>query len=266
MIIDTHCHLDYQDFKDDIDEVIKRAVSKNVKGFLIPGANPKDLPRAKELAYKFENTYFAIGVHPYYIENFDENYLLNFAKDPKCIAVGECGLDYYRLPKEKEEKEKIKKIQKEVFIKQIDLAKKIKKPLIIHIREASHDSKEILINSNAKEVGGVLHCFNASKELLELAKHNFYFGIGGVVTFTNARKLVDILPKIPLDRIVIETDAPYLTPHPFRGKRNEPSYTTLIVEKIAKILNKDYDEISDICFHNTLRLFKEFKSLKDDEK
>ncbi len=262
MIIDTHCHLDDKSFNKDLEDVIKRANEKGVIGFVIPGANPKDLKRAKEIAYKFKNTYFAIGVHPYHIEDYDKDYLLKFAKDSKCIAVGECGLDYYRLPKEKDEKEKIKNLQKEIFIKQINLAKELKKPLIIHIREATHDSKEILINEGAKEVGGVLHCFNASEELLELKNHNFFFGIGGVITFKNAKKLVNILPKIPLDKIVVETDSPYLTPHPFRGKRNEPSYTTFIIEKIAEILNKSYEEISDICFKNSLKLFKEFNKIE----
>ncbi|NPA82715.1 MAG: TatD family hydrolase [Epsilonproteobacteria bacterium] len=261
-IIDTHCHLDDKSFDQDLDKVIKRANENSVIGFVIPGADPKDLQKAKEISYKYENTYFAIGVHPYHIEDYDEEHLLSFANDPKCIAIGECGLDYYRLPKDKDEKEKIKKAQKDIFIKQINLAKKLKKPLIVHIREATHDSKEILIKENAKEVGGVLHCFNASEDLLELAKHNFYFGIGGVVTFKNARKLVEILPKIPLDRIVVETDSPYLTPHPFRGKRNEPFYTTLVLRKIAELLNKNYEEIADICFKNSVRLFKEFQNIK----
>ena len=259
MIIDTHCHLDDKSFYEDLDEVIKRAYEHNVKGFLIPGADPKDLKRAKEIADTYENTYFAIGVHPYHSGDYDEKYLLEFAKDQKCIAVGECGLDYYRLPKEQKEKEEEKTRQKKVFIKQIKLAKKLKKPLIVHIREATHDSKELLINHEAREVGGVLHCFNASEDLLELSEHGFYFGIGGVITFKNAKKLVNILPKIPIEKLIIETDAPYLTPHPFRGSRNEPYFTTLVVEKIAEILGKSYDEISDITSSNAKKLFKEFQ-------
>ncbi len=262
MIIDTHCHLDDKSFYEDLDEVIKRAIEHDVKGFLIPGADPKDLKRAKEIAHIYENIYYAIGVHPYLINDYDEEYLLSFADDPKCIAVGECGLDYYRLPKDKEAKEREKEKQKEIFTKQIELAKKLKKPIIVHIRDATHDSKELLIKNNAKEVGGVLHCFNASEDLLELSEHGFYFGIGGVVTFKNAKKLVNILPKIPLDKIVIETDAPYLTPHPYRGKRNEPYYTTLVVEKVAEILGKSYEEISDITLANSITLFREFQSLK----
>ena len=164
---------------------------------------------------------------------------------PKCIAIGECGLDYYRLPDDEEEKKENIKRQKEVFISQINLAKKYKKPLIIHIREASNDSRQILINENAKEVGGVLHCFNASEHLLILSEHNFYFGIGGVLTFKNAKKLVEILPKIPKDKLLIETDAPYLTPHPYRGVRNEPYYTIYVAQKMAELLNMTEKQIAD---------------------
>ena len=180
---------------------------------------------------------------------------------PKCIAIGECGLDYYRLPDDEEEKKENIKRQKEVFISQITLAKKYKKPLIIHIREASNDSRQILIDYNAKEVGGVLHCFNASEHLLPLAEHNFYFGIGGVLTFKNAKKLVEILPKIPKDKLLIETDAPYLTPHPHRGERNEPYYTIFVSSKMSELLNISDMEVQNLTTNNAKKLFKEFSSL-----
>ena len=180
---------------------------------------------------------------------------------PKCIAIGECGLDYYRLPDDEEEKKENIKRQKEVFISQINLAKKYKKPLIIHIREASDDSRQILINENAKEVGGVLHCFNASEHLLILSEHNFYFGIGGVLTFKNAKKLVEILPKIPKDKLLIETDAPYLTPHPYRGVRNEPYYTIYVAQKMAELLNMTEKQIADLTTNNAKKLFKEFRNI-----
>jgi TatD DNase family protein len=127
--------------------------------------------------------------------------------------------------------------------------------LIIHIREASNDSKQILLDNNAKEVGGVLHCFNASDHLLSLSQEGFYFGIGGVVTFKNAKKLVEILPKIPKEKLLIETDAPYLTPTPFRGERNEPKYTNNIATKISEILNMNFDEVCDLTTSNANRLF-----------
>ncbi len=253
MIVDTHTHLDHEMFANDVEEVIERAKESGVGCFIIPGADPKDLERAKELAHRYKEVYYAIGVHPYDIDSFDEA-IFEDLSDPKCVAVGECGLDYYRLPKEENEKERVKQAQKEIFVRQIEIAKEHEKPLIVHIREASHDAKELL-EAYAGERGGVLHCYNASPILLDLAKRGFYFGIGGVLTFKNAKKLVQIVPKIPLDRILIETDAPYLTPHPFRGKRNEPAYTTYVVQKLAEILGKNVEEIEDITTQNAKRLF-----------
>ena len=213
------------------------------------------------MAEKYDEVFFAVGIHPYDIDKFDEAIMEKYVNHPKCIAIGECGLDYYRLPEDEKEKEENIKKQKEVFISQINFAKKVNKPLIIHIREASNDSKQILIDNDAKEVGGVLHCFNASEHLLPLAEHNFYFGIGGVLTFKNAKKLIEILPKIPKDKLLIETDAPYLTPHPHRGERNEPFYTTFVSSKMAELLKIDDNEIQKITTNNAKKLFKEFSNL-----
>jgi TatD DNase family protein len=184
-----------------------------------------------------------------------------YINHPKCIAVGECGLDYFRLPEDEEEKKENIKKQKEVFISQIEFAKKVKKPLIVHIRDASDDSRQILMDYNAKEVGGVLHCYNASEHLLPLASHNFYFGIGGVITFKNAKKLVEVLPKIPQDKIILETDGPYLTPHPFRGKRNEPVYTIQVAQKVSELLKMDEKEIHKVTTTNAITLFKQFSTI-----
>jgi TatD DNase family protein len=192
---------------------------------------------------------------------YNEEIMRKYVNHPKCIAIGECGLDYFRLPDDENEKAENIKKQKEVFIAQIEFAKKVKKPLIVHIREASNDSRQILIDYNAKEVGGVLHCFNASEHLLPLAEHNFYFGIGGVLTFKNAKKLVEILPKIPKDKLLIETDAPYLTPHPHRGERNEPYYTVFVSSKMSELLDLSDDEIQNLTTNNAKKLFKEFSSL-----
>jgi TatD DNase family protein len=257
MIIDTHCHLNDVRYQEDIEEVWARAKQHGVIGALIPGADPRELPRAKALCEQHENLFFAVGVHPYDMELYDEALLREYASHPKCIAIGECGLDYFRLPKDEEEKEREKVQQKEIFRAQIRLAIALDKPLIIHIREASNDSKMILIEEEAKKVGGVLHCFNASETLLELDSHNFYFGIGGVVTFKNAKKLVEILPKIPQEKLLIETDGPYLTPHPHRGERNEPYYTTLISQKMAEILEIEQKKLEKIIIENTNRLFKD---------
>jgi len=195
------------------------------------------------------------------MEMYDEKIMEKYVNHPKCIAIGECGLDYYRLPEDEDEKLANIKKQKEVFISQIEFAKKVKKPLIIHIRDASNDSRQILMDYNAKEVGGVLHCYNASEHLLPLAEHNFYFGIGGVLTFKNAKKLIEVLPKIPKDKLLIETDAPYLTPHPHRGERNEPYYTIFVSKKISELLQISDDEVQQITTNNAKKLFKEFSSL-----
>jgi TatD DNase family protein len=255
MIIDTHTHLDNIKFIDDVDNVIKEAQNNGVKAFVIPGADLNDLPRAIELSEKYENIFFAVGVHPYDIDNFDISIMQKYANHPKCVAVGECGLDYYRLPKDENEKQINIEKQKKVFIQQIEFAKKINKPLIVHIRDASSDSKTILLENNASKVGGVLHCFNANEQLISLANENFYFGIGGVVTFKNAKKLINVLSKIPEDKLLIETDAPYLTPHPHRGERNESKYTIHISKKISELLEKRDNEIRVLTTNNAIKLF-----------
>lgn len=255
MIIDTHIHLDSESYNNDLDDVIKRAKDGGVGTFIIPGADPSTLQKAKEISDIYDDVFFAIGVHPYDIESFDTVLFENFVFEQKCVAIGECGLDYFRLEGSEEEKDQEKRRQKEVFIAQIELAKKYKKPLIVHIRDASRDAKELLIEYNAQEVGGVLHCFNADEELLSLSQHNFYFGIGGVVTFKNAKKLVNIVPKIPLEKIVLETDGPYLTPTPHRGTRNEPLYTTLVAKKVAELLDISLEELHNITTVNAKKLF-----------
>ncbi|MDY0327834.1 MAG: TatD family hydrolase [Arcobacteraceae bacterium] len=256
MIIDTHCHLDHEAYYSDLDEVINDSIGVGVDCFIIPGASITDLPRAVEISEKYKKVYFSVGVHPYDINSFDIEILKKYINHPKCIAVGECGLDYYRLPDDETAKILEKQLQAEIFIKQINLANEYKKPLIIHIRDASCDSLDILNKYASSEFGGVLHCYNADHQLLSLAKKNFYFGIGGVVTFKNARKLIEVLPQIPLDKLLIETDAPYLTPHPHRGERNEPKFTSFIVSKVAEILNLDENIVKQMTTKNAKKLFK----------
>jgi len=253
MIIDTHIHLDNKQYYEDVEEVIARAEEGGIRAFIIPGADPLDLPRAKELAHKHDNVYYAVGMHPYDMTNYNEELIREYSKDERCVAVGECGLDYFRLPEDEEEKTVEIQEQKRVFREHIRLANELNKPLIVHIRDASHDARVILEEEKSK--GGVLHCFNADEELLVLAKKGFYFGIGGVLTFKNAKKLVNVLPKIPREKLLIETDGPYLTPHPFRGQRNEPLYTTLVADKMAELLEIDVNEIKRLTTENTGTLF-----------
>jgi TatD DNase family protein len=255
MIIDTHIHLDDKRYDDDLLEVLNRAREGGVTRFIIPGADPETLDKAIEISNKYDDIYFAVGIHPYDIDKFKDFNFEKYILHDKCVAVGECGLDYYRLDGSDEEKNMQKQKQKEVFVYQIELAKKYNKPLIVHIRDASRDSKEILLEKSACDVGGVLHCYNADDELLSLHQHNFYFGVGGVITFKNAKKLVNVLPKIPLEKLLVETDAPYLTPVPHRGKRNEPIYTALIANKISEILDLDLKDIEEITTKNAMKLF-----------
>lgn len=255
MIIDTHIHLDDERYRDDLKEVLDRARKGGVERFIIPGADANTLKRAIEISESYDDVYFAVGIHPYDLDGFNESLFDRYVGHEKCVAIGECGLDYFRLEGSDEDKELEKKKQKEIFVKQIEIAKKYKKPLIVHIRDASVDSKRILLETNAADVGGVLHCFNADEQLLSLSDSGFYFGIGGVLTFKNAKKLVNVLPKIPYEKLLIETDGPYLTPTPHRGERNEPLYTTFVATKMAELLDNNIDEIKKITTQNALKLF-----------
>jgi len=254
MIIDTHCHLDDERYKEDITEVIERAKAQGVERFIIPGADPKTLKRAVELSEIYDEIYFAVGVHPYDAQNYNREFLETFVTHPKCVAIGECGLDYFRLPESPEEIEAEKKLQKEVFVDQILWAKSLKLPLIVHVRESSADCLEILTQYAGVE-GGVLHCYNADESLLKLSDKNFYYGIGGVLTFKNAKKLINVYPKIPKDKLIIETDAPYLTPHPHRGKRNEPAYCDLVASKMVELSNLEKNDLILSTTTNAKRLF-----------
>jgi len=255
MVVDTHIHLDDSRYDEDLDEVLNRARESGVERFIIPGADPKTIEKAVNISEKNSDVYFSVGVHPYDMDIYEELDFEKYVTHPKCVAIGECGLDYFRLEGSDEEKELEKERQKKIFIAQIEFAKKHKKPLIVHIRDASSDSKDILLKYNAGDVGGVLHCFNADEQLLSLANSGFYFGIGGVLTFKNAKKLVNVLQKIPQERLLIETDGPYLTPTPHRGQRNEPLYTLHIADKMSELLNIDVDNIKNITSKNALKLF-----------
>ena len=254
MIVDTHVHLDDPRYEDDIAEVLKRAHEAGVDRYIIPGADPATLSRAIKLSEQYDEIYFAVGVHPYDARNYDRTILESHITHEKCVAVGECGLDYYRLPENRDEIMQEKRIQREVFVDQMALAGEYGKPLIVHIRDSSRDA-QLLLEKHASQYGGVLHCYNADHQLLELSERNFYYGIGGVITFKNARKLVEVYPKIPIERLLIETDGPYLTPHPYRGERNEPAYCRIISKKMALLSGLAAEKLESICRENTRRLF-----------
>lgn len=252
MLFDTHAHLNADQFEEDVAEVIGRAQAEGVSNIVVVGFDEKTIKGALKLAQEYDFIHAAVGWHPVdAIDMFDEHiaWLEELASHPKVVALGEMGLDYYwdKSPKN---------VQKEVFRRQIRLAKKVKLPIIIHNRDAHEDIVTILREENASEVGGIMHCFGSS---LEIAKQcmemNFYISFGGPVTFKNAKRPKEVAKEIPLDRLLIETDCPYLAPHPYRGKRNEPSYVKLIAEEIANLKGITYEEVVQVTNENAKKLF-----------
>lgn len=247
MLFDTHTHLDADAFEEDRDAVIQRAVDAGVSKMINVGFDRKMITSTLKLIEEYPFIYGAIGWHPVDAVDMtsdDLSWIEYNCQHEKIIAIGETGLDYHwdRSPKD---------IQKSVFRQQIALAKKVKLPIIIHNREAHQDVVDILKEEQASEVGGVMHCYSGSWEVAkECLDMGFYISFGGPVTFKNARQPKEVLAKVPSDRLLIETDSPYLAPHPFRGKRNEPSYVAKIAEAAAEIKNISYDELIKITEHN----------------
>lgn len=252
MFFDTHAHYDDEKYDDDRDEVILRAYNMGVENILNVGINLDTSKKSIELARKYDFVYAAVGVHPHEIENLEQDYIerledLIHQNRHKIVAIGEIGLDYYYdfAPKD---------LQQKVFIEQINLAKKVGLPVAIHDRDAHGDTLDIIKQQGVTE--GILHCFSGSPEMAnEVLKQGLYIAIGGVVTFKNAKKMVDVVKNIPMDRLLIETDLPYLTPEPFRGKRNESAYLKYVVEKIAQIKGLPEYEIANITTNNAKKLF-----------
>lgn len=252
MLFDTHVHLNAEQYKEDLEEVIERAQSEGVANMVVVGFDRPTIEKAMALVEKYDFLYAAVGWHPVDAIDMTEadlQWIEELSAHPKVVALGEMGLDYYwdKSPKE---------IQKEVFRKQIALAKRVKLPIIIHNREATQDIVDILKEERAEEVGGVMHCFSGSEEVAkECMKMNFYISFGGPVTFKNAKKVKEVAAEIPLERLLIETDCPYLTPHPFRGKRNEPAHVKLVAEEIALLKNLPFEEIASVTTENAKKLF-----------
>lgn len=252
MLFDTHAHLNAEQFDEDLHEVIERAQQEGVENMVIVGFDRPTITRAMELVEQFDFMYAAVGWHPVdAIDMTDEDlaWIEELANHPKVVAIGEMGLDYHwdKSPKD---------IQKEVFRKQIQLAKRVKLPIVIHNREATADIVEILKEEGASEVGGIMHCFSGSVEVAEeCINMNFYISLGGPVTFKNARKPKEVAEAVPLDKLLIETDCPYLAPHPHRGKRNEPGYVKLVAEEIATLKGITYEEVAKKTTENAKKFF-----------
>ncbi|QHZ44849.1 MULTISPECIES: TatD family hydrolase [unclassified Bacillus (in: firmicutes)] len=252
MLFDTHAHLNAEQFNDDLEDVIARAKKEEVEHIVVVGFDRPTITRAMELIDAYDFIYAAIGWHPVdAIDMTDEDlaWIKKLSAHEKVVAIGEMGLDYHwdKSPKD---------VQKEVFRKQIALAKEVNLPIVIHNREATEDVVSILREEGAEKVGGIMHCFTGSAEIAkECIDMNFYLSFGGPVTFKNAKKPKEVVKQVPNDRILIETDCPFLAPHPFRGKRNEPSYVKLVAEQIAELKGLTYEEVAAFTTENAKKLF-----------
>jgi TatD DNase family protein len=252
MLFDTHVHLNDDQFNDDLEEVIDRAKAAGVEHMVVVGFNRETIEKALRLADDYDFLYASVGWHPVDAIDMTEEdlkWIEEKAQHPKVVAYGEIGLDYHwdKSPKD---------IQQEVFRKQIRLAKRLQLPLIIHNRDAAEDVMHILKEEDAKEIGGIMHCFSGSAEMAKQCLDiNFYISLGGPVTFKNAKKPKKVAVEVPLDKLLIETDCPYLAPHPYRGKRNEPAYVKLVAEQIAELKGLAYEEVAKATTENAKRLF-----------
>lgn len=252
-IFDTHAHYDDEAFNNDREELIKELQENNIAHIVNVGASIESCKRTIELVNKYDIFYGALGVHPSdtkLLTDVDMLWLSMALQDEKMLAVGEIGLDYYYNEPEKD-------IQKKWFIRQLNIARELKKPVIIHSREAAADTLDIMKAEKCNEIGGVIHCYSYSKEMArEYLDMGFYIGVGGVVTFKNAKKLKEVVEYVPLERIVLETDCPYLAPVPNRGKRNSSLNLPYVVDEIADIKNISREEVINKTYDNALKLYK----------
>lgn len=249
MFIDVHAHLDDKAFHKDREEVLQRIKEAGII-VVNAGADIKSSYFSVELAEKYDFIYACVGVHPHDAAKVPKDYLRELeelAKHPKVIAIGEIGLDYYYEFSDR-------KIQQKVFLEQLELAESLNLPVVIHNRDAHQDTLNTLRKS--APIKGLMHCYSGSLELArELLKLGFYFSFGGVITFKNAKKPKEVASQLPLDRILLETDCPYLSPEPYRGKRNDPTRIPIIAEVLAKLRETSVQEIEDTTFSNFTKLF-----------
>ena len=247
-LIDTHAHID---MLENTETAVREALENGVKKIILPCAYPKDIKKIYNLALTYDNVYGLLGVHPSEAKDWSDDLareIKELAKHPKIKGIGEIGLDYYW-------DKSFNDIQKEVFIKQIKLANELNLPICVHDREAHKDTFDILSEFNQGSTV-VMHCFSGSAEFAkECVKKGWYLALGGVVTFKNAVKMKEVAAEIPLENLLLETDSPYLTPVPFRGKENRPAYVKYVAEEIAKIRNLDIEFIAQITAQNAEKVF-----------
>lgn len=251
-MIDTHSHLDFPDFKADFDQVLENARDSGVSKIVNIGTDLKSSHNSVELANAHDEIFAVIGFHPHDARNYSdetERQLRELANNFKVVAIGEIGLDFYRDNSPRD-------VQREVFIRQIGLARELGLPIVMHIRDAYEEAIDILIAEEAFKTNVVLHCFSGTKRDAQRAlDYGFFLSFGGVLTFKNSN-LPQLVKNVPLDRIILETDAPYLTPHPFRGQRNEPARVALVYEKLAEVRQIDLQELENTIDNNAKKFFE----------
>ena len=256
MIFDTHAHYDDEAFEEDREELLAQMESAGIGGIVNVGASVRGIRASQELAERYPFVWAAVGAHPDEVGSLDEEtlqWMNGLCQKPKTVAVGEIGLDYY-WDKESHE------LQKQWLIRQLEMAKETGLPVNIHSREAAQDTFDIMKEHHAGTTGGIIHCFSSSAQMaLEYVKLGYYIGIGGVVTFKNARVMKEVAAAVPLDRIVVETDCPYLAPAPNRGKRNSSIYLPLVIEEIARIRGVSAQEVEEATWENAHRVYKKLQ-------
>lgn len=252
MLVDSHCHLDFPDLANRLPDVLQRMQDNQVGLAVCIGVNLEDFPKVLSLAEQVPRLFATVGVHPEYtdVEEPDADRLVELASHPKVIAIGETGLDYYWQKDQPE-------WQRDRFRTHIRAAKRCGKPLVVHTRDSAVDTLRVLKEEGAGAVGGVMHCFTENWEIASQALDlGFYISFSGIVTFKNATVVKEVALKCPLDRILVETDSPYLAPVPYRGKPNEPAYVHYVAEEIARLRGISLEEISKATTDNFFRLFK----------
>ena len=257
-IIDSHCHLNFPQFKDNLDEIVNRALSNKVSRMITISTKLSEINDLELISNKYNQVYNTVGVHPHECKNYKNitiDDLLKYTKNPKCVGIGESGLDFHYNNSPKETQINLFKIH-------IEASRAASLPLIVHTRDADNETIDVLENEMKKEkFTGLIHCFGTSKELAERAIDlGFYISISGIITFNKSDQLRKIVKKLPIERLLVETDAPYLAPEPFRGKCNEPSYITETAKFVSSLLNIPFDDFAKKTTENFYSLFTKVKS------
>jgi TatD DNase family protein len=253
MLIDSHAHLEMPEFKKDLNEVIRRAMESGIASIFTVGTEKRDWARALEIAHSHPAIYAILGVHPHNAKEIEgETYsvLRELCRDERVKAYGEIGLDFFRNLSPRN-------VQIERFREQVHLARELGLPIVVHDREAHRETLEILKSEGAEECGGIIHCFSGDESMARACiALGFYISIPGTITYKNAERFRETVRHLPLESLLVETDAPFLAPAPFRGKRNEPSYVRYTAEKVAEVKKVSFEKVAEITTENALRVFK----------